>query len=143
MASRATEASRERSPERFNDLESVASVVEGSDPGASEDCFEPTASCVNDTKKRQLVTRSGLSRLRCCVCRLHHKWAINSTAAVREFFGTMLQQVCHLLVDVIAGCANAAAIQEQHKTIIPRSIQFLSCHHAKRDATRSQQGTPI
>ena len=39
MASRATEASRERSPERVDDLESVASVVEGSDPGASEDCF--------------------------------------------------------------------------------------------------------
>ena len=84
---RATEASRERSAEQlFDDLESVASVVEGSDLGTSEDRFESTASCINDTKKRQLVTRSGLSRLRCCVCHLHHKWAMNSLAAVRDFF---------------------------------------------------------
>ena len=33
----------------FNDLESVALVVEGSDLGTSEDCFEPTASCINVT----------------------------------------------------------------------------------------------
>ena len=64
----------------LNDLDSVALVVQGSD-------------LVNDTKKRQLVTRSGLSTLRCCVCHLHHKWAMNSPAAVREFFGTVLQQL--------------------------------------------------
>ena len=28
---------------------------------------------------------------------------MNSPAAVREFFGTVLQQVCHLKFDVIAG----------------------------------------
>ena len=57
---RATTESRERSAEQlFDTLEPVALAVEGSDLGASEDCFEPTASCINDTKKRQLVTRSG------------------------------------------------------------------------------------
>ena len=105
---RATEASSERSAEQlFNDLESVAFLLEGSDLGTSEDRFEPTASCINDTKKRQLVTRSGLSRLRCCVCHLRHKWAMHSPTAVRELFGTVLQQVCHFKVDVIAGSANA------------------------------------
>ena len=65
---RATEASRERSAEQLlNDLESVALVAEGSDLGTSEESFEPTASCINDIKKRQLVTRSGLSRLRWCM----------------------------------------------------------------------------
>ena len=54
-----TEASRERSAEElFADLESVASVVEGSDLGTTEDPVEPTARCTNNTKKRQLVTRS-------------------------------------------------------------------------------------
>ena len=76
--------------------------MEGSDLGTTEDPFEPTASCINDTKKRQLVTRSGLSRLRCCLCHLHHKWAMNSSAVVREFLRTVLQQVCHFKVDIIA-----------------------------------------
>ena len=74
-----------------------------------------TASCINDTNKRQLVTISGLSRLRCCVCHLHHKWAMNSHAAVREFFGTVLQQMYHFKVDVIAGDANAAAYKYYKK----------------------------
>ena len=47
----------------FSDLESVASVVEG----------VPTANCLRDTKEKQLVTRSGLQRLRCCVCHVHHE----------------------------------------------------------------------
>ena len=60
---RVTEASRERSAEQFfDDLESVAFVVEASNLGTSEDRIEPTASCINDTRKKQLVTRSGLSR---------------------------------------------------------------------------------
>ena len=88
---------------------------EGSDLGTSEDRFEPTASCINGTKKRQPVTRSGLSRLICCVCHLHHKWAMNSPAAVREFFGTMLQQVCHFKVDVMAGDANAGGYKSYKK----------------------------
>ena len=63
----------------FNYLESVALVAEGSDLGTSEDCFKPTASCINDTKKRQLVTKSGLSKLRCCACHLHQEWAMKLT----------------------------------------------------------------
>ena len=85
------------------ELESVASAVEGNDPS------EPTARCINDTKKRQQVTRSGLPRLRCCVCHIHHKCAMKSPAATREFFKMVFQQVCHFKVDVIAGDANAAA----------------------------------
>ena len=70
-----------------------ALVVEGSDLGISEAQFEPAARCIHDTKKRQLVTKSGLPRSRCCVCHLHHKWAMKSPAAVRHFFKTALQQV--------------------------------------------------
>ena len=47
-------------------------------------------------------------RLKCCVCQLHHKWAMKSPASVRQFFKTLLQQVCPFQVDVIAGDANAA-----------------------------------
>ena len=108
----------------FNDLESVALVAERSDIVASEDCYEPTASCINDTKKRHLVTRSGLSRLRWCVSHIHHKWAMNSPGAVREFLGTVLQHVCHLKVDVIAGDANAAAYKYYKK----KNTKFFSSH---------------
>ena len=107
---RTTTESRERLAEQLFDLlELVALVVEGSDLGTTEAPFEPTARCINDTKKRQLVTRSGLPSLRCCVCHLHRKWAMKSLAAVRHFFKTALQQVCHFKVDVIAGDTNAAA----------------------------------
>ena len=54
------------------------------------------------------MTRPGLPRLRCCVCHPHHKWAMKSPDAVRQFFQTVLQQVCHFKVDVIAGDVNAA-----------------------------------
>ena len=83
---RAATGSRERTAQPFDHLESVALAVEGSDLGSTKDPFEPTARCINDTNKRQLVTRSGLPRLRCCVCHLHHKWAMKSPAAVRQFF---------------------------------------------------------
>ena len=55
--------------------------------------------------------------------------------SVRECFKTVLQQVCHFKVDVIAGDANAAAYKVLQKTRVPRSVQFLSCFHAQRDAT--------
>ena len=84
---RAATGSRERTAEQLSEhLESVALAVESSDLGITEDPLEPTARCINDTKKRQLVTRSGLPRLRCCVCHLHHKWAIKSPAFGREVF---------------------------------------------------------
>ena len=60
---RTTTKSCERSAEQlFDTLEPVALAMEGSDLGPTEDPFEPTARCINDTKKRQLVTRSGLPR---------------------------------------------------------------------------------
>ena len=84
---RAVKESRGRSAEQlFADPEPVALAVECSDLGTAGDPFEPTPRCINDTKKTQLVTRSGLPRLRCCLCHLHHKWAMNLPASVRKFF---------------------------------------------------------
>ena len=126
---RAVKESRERSAEQLSsDLEPVASAVEGSDLGPTDDSFEPTASCINDTKERQLVTRSGLPRLRCCVYHLHHKRAMTSPA-VLDFFKTMLQQVCHFNVDVIARDANAAAYKnyKNKSTKICTILQLQSC----------------
>ena len=41
----------------FNDLESVAFAIEGSDLNTTEDHFVPTAECIiQDTTERQLVT---------------------------------------------------------------------------------------
>ena len=65
------------------------------------------------------MTRSGLPRLRCRVCHLHHKWPMRSPAAVQQFFKTALQQVCHFKVDVIAGDANAAAYKYNKKQKYP------------------------
>ena len=77
----------------------------------------PTARCIQDTKKRELVTRSGLPlpRLRCCVCHLHHKRAMTAPAAVRQCFKTVLQQVCHFKVDVIARNVDAAAYKNYQR----------------------------
>ena len=139
-----TTESRERSAEQLVDIvDPVALAVEGTDLGTSEDPFEPTARCTNDTKKRQLVTRSDLPRLRCCVCHLHHKRAVNAPAAVRECFETMLQQVCHFKVDVIAGNANAATCKYYKNQEYQYLHDSLCCRHAERDATRGQYGTPI
>ena len=50
---RATEISRERSAEQlFNDLVSVALVVESNDTSTSEDCFETTARVASMTPRR-------------------------------------------------------------------------------------------
>ena len=65
---RVTAESRERTAESlFDNLESVALAVEGSDLSIIEGNFVPTARCIQDIKERQLVTRSGISRPRCCV----------------------------------------------------------------------------
>ena len=75
--------SRERTADTlFSDLESVAFAIEGSDLNTTKDHFVPTAKCIQDTKERQLVTRSGLPRLRCCVCHLHHEQAMKSPLRV-------------------------------------------------------------
>ena len=83
--------------------------MEGSDLNITEDNFEPTAKCIQDTEERQLVTRSGLQRQQCCACHLHHEQTMKAPYRVRQCFKTLLQQVHHFKVDVIAGDANAAA----------------------------------
>ena len=97
---------RERTAEQLSDqLESVALAAEGND-----DPSEPTARCINDTKKVATADQIWtFSRLRCCVCHIHHMCAMKSLFVAREFVKTALQQVCHFKVDVIVGDANAAA----------------------------------
>ena len=56
----------------FMNMESVALAIEGSEINITEDNFVLTARCFQDTKERQLVARSNLQRLRCCVCHLRH-----------------------------------------------------------------------
>ena len=99
----------------FTDLEYVALASEGRDLNITEDTFVPTAKCIRDTKGRQLVTVSGLQRLRCCVCHLHHEQAMKAPYRVRQFFVTKLQQVHRFKVDIIAGDANAAAYKYYKK----------------------------
>ena len=70
-----------------------------------------------------------------CVCHLYHKWAMNSPAAVRELCKTVLQQVCHFKVDVIAGDDNAEAKRYYQKKKKNKIFTILSCRHTKRDAT--------
>ena len=55
------------------------------------------------------MTRSGLRRLRCCVCHLHHEQAMKAPYRVRQFFAKVHKKVQYNRVDVIAGDANAAA----------------------------------
>ena len=63
---RAVKESRERSAQQlFADVGLVTSAVEDSVLGPTENPFESTASCINDTKKRQLLIRSDLSRVMC------------------------------------------------------------------------------
>ena len=130
---------RERTADTlFSDLGTVALVIESSDLSITEDNFVPTARCIQDTKKRQLVTRSSLHGLRCCECHLHHEQAMRAPYLVRQFFAKvlkkeqrvshlhheqamrapyrvrqffakLLRKVQHYRVDVLAGDANAAA----------------------------------
>ena len=83
-------------------LESVELASEGSDLNIIENNFVPTARCTQDTKKRQLVTRSSLQRLRCCVCHLHQEQAMKTPYRVKQFFGVqILKKVQQYRVDVI------------------------------------------
>ena len=114
--------SRERTADTLhNDLESVALATE---------------STIQDTKERQLVTRSGLQRLRCCVCHLHHKQAMTAPSTVRKIIKKqVLQQMHHFEVDVIAGDANAAAYRYYKRQRLPRPVQLFSSCHVERNAT--------
>ena len=95
--------------------ERIALDIEGTNPDDIEDGIVPTTDCIRDTKDRQLVTRSGLQTLRCCVCHLHHEHAMKAPSRVRQFFKTVLQQVHHFKVDVLAGDANLAAYKFHRK----------------------------
>ena len=51
-------------------------------------------------------------------------------ATVREFFGTVLQQVCHFKVDVIAGGQCRSIQRQEHQdlhgssvAVVPREMQ--------------------
>ena len=84
-------------------------VIEGTSSESIGDDIAPTAKCIKDTKKRNLVTRTGLQKLKCCVCHLHHKQAMNAPAIVRQVQKKVLQKVHGLEVDVSVGDANSAA----------------------------------
>ena len=90
-------------------LESVALATEGSGLSITEDNVVPTARCFQDTKKRQLVTRSSLQRMRCCACHLNHEEAMKEPCRVRQSSSKVIKNVQHYKVDVIAGNHNAAA----------------------------------
>ena len=68
---------------------------------------------------------------------------MKSLAAVRQFFETVLQQVRHFKVDVIAGDANAIAYKnykrQEHQDLHDSSVAVMQ----KRDATCGRYGTPI
>ena len=125
-----TESRERKADTLFDNLESVAFAIEGSDLNTTEDHFVPTAECIiQDTTERQLVTRSGRQRLQCCVCHLHHDQAMMSPLRVRQFFKTVLQQVHHFEVDVIAGDANAAAYtyfkKQQNQDLYTSSVAVM------------------
>ena len=118
----------------FIDLEAVASVVEGSDSN-TDDNFVHTARCMQDTKERHLVTRSGLQRLRCSVCHLHHERAMYALAFVRQFFNTVLRQFSSLQGRCHCWRCHRGSIQVPQTSGVPGSAQFFSCHYVERDAT--------
>ena len=75
--------SRERTAETLSrDLEYVAEVLEENETRSN---LKPTADCPRNTREKQLVTRSGLPRIRCCVCQIHHERAMNAPGSVRKF----------------------------------------------------------
>ena len=60
---------------------------------------------------------------------------MKSLAAVRQLFKTVLQQVCHFKVVVIAGDANAAAYKYYKSQEYQDLHNFDSCYYVERDAT--------
>ena len=116
----------------LSDLGTVALVIEGSDLGMIEDNSVPSARCIQDTKKRELVTRSNLQRLRCSVCHLHHEQALRAPHRVRQVFAQALKKVQHHRVDVVVGDATAAAYRyykrQEYQALYNSSI----CRHVKR-----------
>ena len=127
---------RERTADTlFTELESVALAIEGSDLNITEDNVVHTAKCVQDTKERQVVTRSGLQRLRCRVCHLHHKQAIKAPYRFRQFFSEQYfskntaSRSMTLLERPMRQHGNT------RKSKGTRFVQFFRCRYLERDAT--------
>ena len=93
----------------FADLQSVALAIESRDFNTTEDNFVHTAKCIQYTKKRQLVTRSGLKMTTVLSMPCPPRAGNEGTSLCSTVFQTELQQVQHFKVDVFAGDANAAA----------------------------------
>ena len=87
-------------------LESVELASEGSDLNIIENNFVPTARCTQDTKKRQLVTRSSLQKLRCCVCPLHHEQAMKTPYRVKQFLALQHCRVDVSTVETTLSCSR-------------------------------------
>ena len=86
--------SRERTTDTlYNDLESLANALEGAYLNTTEDNFVPPAKCIQNIKDRQLVTRSGLQRLRCRERHLDQEQAMKAPYRVRQFFRKVYQKV--------------------------------------------------
>ena len=61
-------------------------------------------------------------------------------AAAREFFKTVLQQVCHFKVDVIAGDANAAAYKHcknLHREALQADLQQKNVYNPFSDESKA------
>ena len=135
---------REKTVESLlSDLGTFALVIEGSDLSMTEDNSVPTARCIQDTKKRELVTRSNLHGLRCCVCHLHHEQALRAPHRVRQVFAQALKKVQHHRVDVVVGSATAAAFRyykrQEYQALYKSSIAVT----LREKSTKIQHEPPI
>ena len=142
-AEEAVTHSRERTVDSlFNDLECVAAVIEGNHSNIVDSVL--TATCVDETKKRQLVTRSGLPRLRCLCISFPPRTGNEGNLSCSTVFqistseGAPLQCRCH------CWRCHRGSIQILQKAGVPRSAQFFSCPHAERDMKREvKTGRPL
>ena len=118
-------------------------IVEGSDLDMTEDNSVPTARCIQDTKKRELVTSSNLQRLRCCVCHLHHEQALRVPHRVRQVFAQALKKVHHHRVDVVVGDATAAAYRYYKKQEYQALYNSCITVTLRENSTKIQHEPPI
>ena len=88
-------------------------------------CGNKAEGAITDSRER-----TADQRLRCCVWCLHHEQAMKAPSRVRQFFKTVLQQMCHFKIDVIAGdaqCRSMQVLQKVRSTKISTIPQLLSC----------------
>ena len=125
--------------------EADALAIEGSDLSITEDNFVPTARCVQDIKKRQLVTRSSLQRLRCFVCHLHLEQAMKALYRVRQFFAKVLKKAQHYMVvrcsrrkkeeEKISRLSHSLSSSDHVDTCDSDSAEEMDQKHSKLGAT--------